>query len=69
MNKISVKINGKDSVIESNSSVSKLLVQFKMSNKWVAVQINENIIEKNEFDNYIINVNDQIEIIRPMGGG
>ena len=67
--KIKIKINGKLSMINDNSSLSELLKKLKIPLKKVAIELNEEIIDKNNLNKLILKRNDKIEIVHFIGGG
>ena len=67
--KIKIKINGKFSMINENLSLSVFLKQLKIPLKKVAIELNEEIIDKNNLDKLILKKDDKIEIVHFIGGG
>ena len=67
--KIKIKINGKLSMINDNLSLSELLKKLKIPLKKVAIELNEEIIDKNNLNKLILKKNDKIEIVHFIGGG
>ena len=67
--KIKIKINGKLSIINDNLSLSELLKKLKIPLKKVAIELNEEIIDKNNLNKLILKKNDKIEIVHFIGGG
>lgn len=66
---ISVILNGKNVVFSADSSLQQMINQFLPDVKWFAVQINNNIIEKQNYSNTTIIDGDVVDIIQPVGGG
>ena len=65
-----VKINGEDVVLEKTVTVEELLILQKVEMPdYVTVQINEEIIEHDQFAIRQINAGDEIEFLYYMGGG
>lgn len=65
---LEVIINGKNEKIEQSSILN--YIQGKGLNKEsIVVELNGNIITREDLDKTIINNNDKIEIIRFVGGG
>jgi sulfur carrier protein len=62
-------LNGKDAELEKNITVTELLQNLKIHSKVVVVEINGNIVEKDNFDNTFIKENDKVEVVRFVGGG
>ena len=67
--KIKIKINGKISTINDNLSLSIFLKQFKIPLKKVAIELNKEIIDKNNLKMIKLKNNDKIEIVHFIGGG
>ena len=67
--KIKIKINGKFSMINENLSLSALLKQLKIPLKKVAIELNQEIIDKNKINKIKLKKNDKIEIVHFIGGG
>ncbi|WP_042275084.1 sulfur carrier protein ThiS [[Clostridium] dakarense] len=64
-----MKVNGKDVEFKSNMNIIDLLNKYNLNKDRVVVEINFNIIDENEYEGYIINKEDVIEIINFVGGG
>ena len=67
--KIKIKVNGKMKSIPNNYKVSNLLRDINISLKKVAIELNQEIIDKKKIDKMILKKNDKIEIVHFIGGG
>ena len=67
--KIKIKINGKISTINENLSLSIFLKELKIPLKKVAIELNQEIIDKNNLKTIKLKKNDKIEIVHFIGGG
>ena len=67
--KIKIKINGKFSTINENLSLSIFLKELKIPLKKVAIELNQEIIDKNNLKTVKLKKNDKIEIVHFIGGG
>ena len=67
--KIKIKINGKFSTINENLSLSTFLKELKIPLKKVAIELNQEIIDKNYLKTIKLKKNDKIEIVHFIGGG
>ncbi|MDA7781236.1 sulfur carrier protein ThiS [Candidatus Pelagibacter sp.] len=67
--KIKIKINGKFSTINENLSLSTFLKELKIPLKKVAIELNQEIIDKNNLKTIKLKKNDKIEIVHFIGGG
>ena len=69
MKKIKIKVNGKYVNIDKNQALSKLLKKLKIPIKKVAIELNQEIIDKKNITKINIKKNDKIEIVHFIGGG
>ena len=67
--KIKIKLNGKFSTINENLSLSTFLKELKIPLKKVAIELNQEIIDKNNLKTIKLKNNDKIEIVHFIGGG
>ena len=67
--KIKIKINGKIKSINQDSNLSVVLKNLKISLNKVAIELNEEIIDKNKLQKVKLKKNDKIEIVHFIGGG
>ena len=67
--KIKIKINGKIKSINQDSTLSVVLKNLKISLNKVAIELNEEIIDKKKINKIKLNKNDKIEIVNFIGGG
>ena len=67
--KIKIKINGKFSTINENLSLSTFLKELKIPLKKVAIELNQEIVDKKKIKYINLKQNDKIEIVHFIGGG
>ena len=67
--KIKIKINGKIKSINQDSNLSVVLKNLKIPLNKVAIELNEEIIDKKKISKIKLNKNDKIEIVHFIGGG
>ena len=67
--KIKIKINGKIKDIDKNSKLSNIIKNFKIPLKKVAIELNEEIVDKKKINKINLKTNDKIEIVHFIGGG
>ena len=67
--KIKIKINGKIKSIIHNTKLSYLLKDLKIPLNKVAIELNEEIIDKKKASRIKLIKNDKIEIVHFIGGG
>ena len=66
---ITIVLNGSDRQVDSNISVSQLLEELGLTEKRLAVEINQQIIPRSNFTDHILNEKDNVEIVQAIGGG
>ena len=66
---ITIVLNGSDRQVDSNISVSRLLEELGLTEKRLAVEINQQIIPRSNFTDHILNEKDNVEIVQAIGGG
>ena len=67
--KIKIKVNGKFKTIIEDSKLSELLKILKIPLNKVAIELNEEIIDKKKINKFKLKKNDKIEIVHFIGGG
>ena len=69
VNKIKIKVNGKIIKIKDEISLQNLIKKLKIPIKKVAIELNQEIIDKKKINKIYVNNNDKIEIVHFIGGG
>ena len=67
--KIKIKLNGKIKTIFHDYKISELLKHHKIPLNKVAIELNEEIIDKKKISKIKLKKNDKIEIVHFIGGG
>ena len=67
--KIEIKINGKVIKTKDNIKLSALLKNLKIPIKKVAIELNQEIVDKTILNKINLKKNDKIEIVHFIGGG
>ncbi|MCM1314225.1 MAG: sulfur carrier protein ThiS [Alistipes senegalensis] len=62
-----ITVNGEK--LDFSGNISELLDILEYNGKRVAVELNENIVPKSEYDNTVVSDGDKLEIVRFVGGG
>ena len=61
-------INGKEKELDCGNIIN-LLNSLNLNKDTVAVELNKNIVHRQDFDNTKLNDNDKLEIVKVVGGG
>ena len=67
--KIKIKLNGKEKQIPENFKIDKLINDLKIPIKKVAIELNQEILNKKKLHKIKLKKNDNIEIVHFIGGG
>tara|TARA_B100000989_G_scaffold1847_1_gene1176 strand:- start:2173 stop:2391 length:219 start_codon:yes stop_codon:yes gene_type:complete len=67
--KIKIRVNGKVNSIIEKTSLLKLVNNLKIPLKKVAIELNQEIVDKKNLKKIYLNKNDKIEIVHFIGGG
>jgi thiamine biosynthesis protein ThiS len=67
--KIKIKLNGKIKLIAENTKIETLITDLKIPIKKVAIELNQEILDKKKLKKIKLKKNDKIEIVHFIGGG
>tara|TARA_A100001011_G_scaffold371203_1_gene428281 strand:+ start:1511 stop:1729 length:219 start_codon:yes stop_codon:yes gene_type:complete len=67
--KIKIKLNGKSKIIKGDYKIKDLISDLKIPIKKVAIELNQEILDKKKLGKIRIKRNDKIEIVHFIGGG
>lgn len=62
-------LNGENKQIDKETNIEQLLLSLDLSNKRLAVEINQQIIPRSNFNSHRLNELDKVEIVQAIGGG
>ena len=68
-NKIKIIVNGKILTVNLKFSLKNLIEKLKTPIKKVAIELNEEIVDKKKINKIFLKNNDKIEIVHFIGGG
>lgn len=64
-----MQVNGKEYALKESRSLVELLKELKVDPNRIVVEINYEIVNREDIDGRLLNEDDSIEIISFMGGG
>jgi len=64
-----VRVNGDSQEVTENASVMDLLQQLNLNTTHVAVEVNRELIPREQHQQYRLSAGDQLEIVTLVGGG
>ena len=69
LNVAKIQLNGDPYEINNGTNLNELLNKLKIQKNKVAIEVNGEIVEKNKYQNLILNKGDKVEIVQFIGGG
>jgi len=66
---ISIKVNGEIREIEKSMNLLDFLVYIGVSSTFIAVAYNGEVLRKEQYEGIAIVDGDNLELVRPVGGG
>lgn len=66
---MTIVVNGETRRIPENTNLAELLQILELAAARVAVELNQNVIRRAEWENTILRENDRVEIVHFVGGG
>ena len=66
---ITVTVNGREETLKEPMTVRQYLDARGVTQRFIAVAVNGRVLRKEEYDCVVISQGDQVEIVRPVGGG
>ena len=64
-----IQLNGKKITLKANFSVKDLIKKYKLNIRKIAIELNGEILPRNEYDRKKLKSNDRVEIVQFIGGG
>ncbi|MGB3916544.1 sulfur carrier protein ThiS [Thiothrix litoralis] len=64
-----ILVNGTPHLIAEGTTVAQLLVILDLQGKRLAMEVNQELVPRSQFDNVILQPQDTVEIVHAIGGG
>ena len=64
-----IQLNGDPYEINYGTNLNELLNKLKIEKNKVAIEINGEIVQKEKYQNLVLNKDDKVEIVHFIGGG
>jgi len=62
-------VNGHEKEFEENLTLKKAIEQLQIEDKVMASAVNMNIVKKENWESYVLQENDKLELLEFVGGG
>ena len=66
---VGIEVNGENREIEDGQSVADLLGDLELDGRLVVVEVNRQIVRRNEIEDVPLRAGDRVEIVHFVGGG
>lgn len=64
-----ILVNGTPHLIAEATTVAQLLVILGLQGKRLAVEVNQALVPRSQFDTHVLQPHDSVEIVHAIGGG
>ena len=64
-----IQLNGDPYEINGRTNLNELLNKLKIQKNKVAIEVNGEIVQKDKYQNLVLNKDDKVEIVHFIGGG
>jgi sulfur carrier protein len=64
-----IQVNGELLEVDDESSLSKLVSVLNLKPEQVAIELNQQVVRRAEWENTLLHEGDQVEIVHFVGGG
>lgn len=64
-----ILVNGTPHIVPTDTTVAQLLVILAMQGKRLAVEVNQELVPRSQFDSAALSPHDTVEIVHAIGGG
>ena len=69
MMSMKIIVNGNSETVGDGTTAEMLLQKLELADKKLALEVNEEILPRSEYSDYLLKSGDRIEIIHAIGGG
>ena len=64
-----ITLNGKSTDIPEQITATGLIQHLALTGKRLALEVNQEIVLRSEYDEFVLHHNDTVEIVHAIGGG
>jgi len=66
---MNILLNGKPEQFDSATTAAQLVEKLGLQGKRIAMEVNQEIVPRSNYDSFQLSENDKVEIINAVGGG
>ena len=64
-----ILVNGTPHITPEGTTAAQLLVILELQGKRLALEVNQELVPRSQFESFTLNPNDTVEIVHAIGGG
>ncbi len=64
-----ISINGKNHTLTEPTSLKQLVSELEFEDKRLAIEVNQAIVPRGEYADFLLKDDDKVEIVHAIGGG
>jgi len=64
-----IHINGEVAPLPPGHTVAELVARLDLAGQRIAVEVNEQIVPRSDYDRRVLNPGDRVEVVTAIGGG
>jgi thiamine biosynthesis protein ThiS len=64
-----IMVNGESRQIADGSTAAVLVADMQLAGKRIAMEINREILPRSQYDSYVLQPGDRVEVVHAIGGG
>ena len=64
-----ISINGEQTTVDHDLNLAKLVEMQELQGKRIAIEVNEELVSRTQFESHLLKDGDQVEIVQAIGGG
>ena len=64
-----ITLNGETREIREGATAAELLAELEMTDRRIAMEVNEELLPRSQFEAYRFDQGDRVEIVHAIGGG
>jgi thiamine biosynthesis protein ThiS len=64
-----ILVNGTPHIVPENTTATQLLAILEIHGKRLALEVNQELVPRSQFETFTLKPNDTVEIVHAIGGG
>ncbi len=66
---VQIVLNGQTRMLETGTTLAGLVASLELPGRRMAVELNEEVIPRSEYADFVLGDGDRVEIVHAVGGG